>query len=153
MVFWMCFGVCFRAFLLVLCFFIGGWFFWWFWVFFSEEIPYKTKSLGFSGGFLGAKNDFHGLSGWFFWWIFLLVFGFKWFYMGLKLKSIACPFIPGNSLGTNFCQLHFLRKRRPLQKKTPISYYWLGKDAHWTGKDAHWTGKNAHFFPKISHQK
>ena len=29
--------------------------------------------------------------------------------------------IPGNSLGTNFCQLHFLRKRRPLQKIPPIS--------------------------------
>ena len=54
--------------------------------------------------------------------------------------------IPGNSLGTNFCQLHFLRKRRPLQKNIPISWHGTGKDAHWKGKDANWTRKDAHFF-------
>ena len=59
----------------------------------------------------------------------------------------------GPSLGTNFCQLHFSRKRHSLREKMPIWRHGTGKDAHWTGKDANWTGKDAHFFLKINKTK
>ena len=70
---------------------------------------------------------------------------------GRKGANRGLKRMPANSLGTNFCQLHFSRKRRPLREKMPIWWHGTGKDMKrcpLDGKRCQLDGKRRPLFSK-----